>query len=95
MDRGRRVIVLLMVAVMLSATMVLIGSEVSEAVLRRNTSLSYAHASFIGETASDYSGISVDIIEDVNGDGYDDILIGADGNDDGGSSAGKVYLIYL
>jgi len=31
---------------------------------------------------------------DVNGDGFDDILVGAKWNHDGGYRAGKVYLIY-
>ena len=31
---------------------------------------------------------------DVNGDGYDDILIGASSNDEGGTDSGKVYLIF-
>ncbi len=31
---------------------------------------------------------------DLNGDGYDDILIGAPEQDDGGTNAGKVYLIF-
>jgi hypothetical protein len=30
---------------------------------------------------------------DVDGDGFDDILIGADENDDGGDRAGKAYLV--
>ncbi|MCK4969808.1 MAG: FG-GAP repeat protein, partial [Thermoplasmata archaeon] len=31
---------------------------------------------------------------DVNGDGYDDILIGAFFNDEGGDNAGQIYLIF-
>lgn len=49
---------------------------------------------FTGEVSNDDAGASVAIIGDVNGDGYDDILIGAHTNDDAGSSAGSVYLIY-
>ncbi len=55
--------------------------------------LSSADASFIGEAASDNSGLSVSGAGDVNGDGYDDTLIGAFGNDEGGSSAGQTYLV--
>ncbi len=59
-----------------------------------DTSLRVADASFWGEVASDYSGSSFSISGDVNGDGFDDILIGAWGDDDGGSSAGQTYLIF-
>jgi len=58
-----------------------------------DTDLSDANASFIGEDADDCSGYSVASAGDVNGDGYDDILIGARNNDDGGDNAGQTYLI--
>jgi len=58
-----------------------------------DTSLSTADASFWGEHLGDYSGYSVATAGDVNGDGYDDFLIGAYANDDGGSGAGQTYLI--
>jgi hypothetical protein len=58
-----------------------------------DTNLSAASASFWGENAYDKSGYSVAGAGDVNGDGYDDILIGAYGNNDGGSTAGQTYLI--
>ncbi len=48
---------------------------------------------FTGEAARDAAGVAV-TTGDVNNDGYADILIGANGNDDGGSSAGAIYLIY-
>lgn len=48
---------------------------------------------FFGESGSDYAGKSVAPAGDFNGDGYDDFLIGAPGDDDGGSSAGAAYLI--
>ena len=58
-----------------------------------NTNLSEADASFWGENEHDQSGVSVAGVGDINGDGYDDILIGANGNNDGGSYAGQAYLI--
>jgi len=58
-----------------------------------DVSLSGADASFLGEEGLDYSGGSVDGVGDVNGDGFDDIIIGASGNDEGGNSAGQAYLI--
>jgi hypothetical protein len=59
-----------------------------------DTSLSTANASFYGEKAIDLSGSSVAGAGDVNGDGYDDILIGAYGNDEGGVEVGQTYLIF-
>ena len=56
-------------------------------------SLSFADASFGGEVAQDYSGQSLAGAGDVDGDGYDDFLISAVGNDQAASNAGKVYLV--
>ena len=50
-----------------------------------------ADASFLGENASDFAGWSVSAAGDVNGDGFDDFLVGAPGS--GGSNAGQVYLL--
>ena len=58
-----------------------------------DTNLSNADASFWGEDIGDSSGYSVTMAGDVNGDGYDDFLVGAYGDDDGGSNAGQTYLI--
>ena len=55
--------------------------------------LSNADASFWGEDSEDYSGYSVASAGDVNGDGYDDFLIGAYCNRDAGYEAGQTYLI--
>lgn len=56
--------------------------------------LSAADAIFTGEVAEDSSGITISSAGDVNNDSYDDILIAASANDDAGTGAGAVYLIY-
>jgi len=55
--------------------------------------LSNADASFIGEAENDQAGWDVQDAGDVNGDGYDDFLIGAWYNDSNGENSGKMYLI--
>ena len=59
-----------------------------------NASLSAADASFWGELGNDEFGYDVAGPGDVDGDGYDDLLVGADGRDDNGENSGAVYLIF-
>ena len=48
-----------------------------------------------GIDANDWSGLSVSSAGDVNGDGYDDLIIGADGADpNGDNAAGETYVVY-
>ncbi|WMS43465.1 hypothetical protein RDV64_03425 [Acuticoccus sp. MNP-M23] len=47
-----------------------------------------------GDTAGDYAGYSVSAAGDVNGDGIDDVIVGARYGSDGGSSAGEAYVVY-
>ncbi len=54
--------------------------------------LANADASFVGEAAYDHAGYALANAGDVNGDGYDDFLVGAYQNDESGDQAGKVYL---
>jgi hypothetical protein len=55
---------------------------------------SKAVAAISAEAFGDNLGFSVASAGDVNGDGVDDILIGARSNDDNGIQAGRVYLFY-
>jgi len=52
-----------------------------------------AYATYIGEAASDALGQSISVMEDIDGDGLQDLLLGAPGNDESASNAGAVYLI--
>ncbi|TYP78771.1 FG-GAP repeat protein, partial [Maritimibacter alkaliphilus HTCC2654] len=47
-----------------------------------------------GDVANDQAGHSVAAAGDVNGDGIDDVIVGAYGSDDGGSNAGEAYVIF-
>ena len=59
-----------------------------------NTDLTAADQSFTGEVSDDWSGDPAVNAGDVNGDGYDDLLIGAYNNDYAGTTAGQVYLTF-
>ncbi len=52
-----------------------------------------AEGKYSGEAGGDYAGSSVSTADDVDGDGFADMLIGAPDNDDGGESAGAAYLV--
>src|SRR4028118_551885 len=47
-----------------------------------------------GEAAGDRSGGSLSNAGDVNGDGFDDLIIGASGADPNGNSSGKSYVVF-
>ena len=53
----------------------------------------YTAAVVYGTATSDYLGNSVARAGDVDGDGIDDLLAGAYGNDDAGSSSGTSYVV--
>ncbi len=58
-----------------------------------DTDLSAAEGIFLGEAEADYAGAAVGGGGDVNGDGYDDLIVGAHGNDENGYYSGQTYLI--
>jgi len=47
-----------------------------------------------GDAAMDQAGVSVSSAGDVNGDGIDDVIVGAPSGDDGGNYAGEAYVIF-
>ena len=53
-----------------------------------------ADVTLTGAAADDFFGMSVSGAGDVNGDGYGDLIVGANGNDAGGSFAGRTYLYF-
>jgi FG-GAP repeat/RTX calcium-binding nonapeptide repeat (4 copies) len=47
-----------------------------------------------GDAADDFAGHSVSSAGDINGDGIDDLIVGAPGGDNGGNNAGEAYVIF-
>ena len=52
-----------------------------------------ANTQLIGGDSDDYLGVKVDV-GDFNCDGYGDALVGAAGDDDGGSGSGSVFVFF-
>ena len=47
-----------------------------------------------GIAGSDFAGTSVSGAGDVNGDGFDDLIVGADGADPNGESSGQSFVVF-
>lgn len=57
-------------------------------------SLAGAGAKFMGEAAGDAAGVSVAGAGDLDGDGFDDVLVGAEGERTAGAYSGAAYVIF-
>jgi len=64
------------------------------ASLASSIDLGAADVKLVGENADDNAGFSVASANDINGDGINDIIVGANNNGAGGEGAGAVYIIY-
>ena len=47
-----------------------------------------------GDSANDRAGYSVSSAGDINGDGFADVIVGANEGDDGASGAGEAYVVF-
>jgi hypothetical protein len=75
-------------------TYVILGSATPPATIDLNDSPSPADMIIYGADTDDYSGSSV-FSGDINGDGYDDVIIGANRADTaGGIDVGETYVIF-
>jgi len=70
------------------AAYVIFGSQLG------TVTLAEADASLAGMSAGDAAGSAVNIAGDINGNGFDDLLLGAPSEDTGGENAGAVRLFY-
>jgi len=59
-----------------------------------DTVVANADIAYLGEMSGDEAGASVAPAGDVNGDGIDDLLVGAPYNDETGMDAGQVYVVF-
>ena len=57
------------------------------------TTAATADAKFTGEASADFLGARLAGVGDVNNDGFDDMVLGAVFDDDGGTNAGAAYVV--
>jgi len=68
----------------------------SNGTVKTHQKISATMGGFTGDLDnSDYFGISVASLGDLNGDGIGDLAVGAEGDDDGGSERGAVWVLFL
>jgi len=60
----------------------------------KDTAAAAEDVRILGKAADDRLGHRVSGAGDVNGDGFDDFIVGAQNNDDGANNAGAVYIFF-
>ncbi len=70
------------------------GKTKTDLVKLADVSLGMGGMTISGEQVRDYSGFSLAAAGDVNGDGYDDIIIGAYGSNPSGDASGRSYVVF-
>ncbi|WP_415380968.1 hypothetical protein [Halosimplex sp. TS25] len=68
--------------------------ESSQSGYEGTINLTDADVKYAGEGTSDTAGWTVSEAGDVNGDGVDDLIIGAPRNDSAGPNSGAAYIVY-
>ncbi|GAB6141325.1 hypothetical protein JCM14076_20540 [Methylosoma difficile] len=76
------------------AAYVVWGKAADGAVNLSNVATGTGGFRIMGQNAGDGAGQALAKLGDVNGDGLADILVGAMGNDAGGSNAGAAYVVF-
>jgi len=72
------------------AAYLLLGGNLAE---HRKINLSLPDYKFVGEEVGDFAGIQVSSPGDLDGNGLDDVLVGAFGKDTMGSKTGAAYVV--
>jgi len=70
------------------------GSSTLSGTFDTGEGVQSADVTIFGKLGSDNLGLSLSGAGDINGDGFDDVIIGAYGNDDGAATAGAAYIFF-
>ena len=70
-----------------------LGSQLTAPGLPSTFDPGEAFVTIVGEAAFDGAGTSIASLGDIDGDGRDELVIGAPGHDGAGQNAGRVYLV--
>jgi hypothetical protein len=90
---SRTIAFLMTVSMLMSSTLVFL--PIPAAVPGQDTPIiSATLASFVGETDNEGAGEAISFAGDLNGDGFDDIVIASSQNSAGAAVGGQVYIIW-